>query len=723
MRRGTVVAGRYSVDALVGEGGMCRVYRAWQRDLDRDVALKILNDALAADERERERFLHEARTCATLVHPNIVGVFDAGLMDGRPYLAMEYVEGRTLEAILADRPEPAVVLPLLVQTALALAHAHGSGVVHRDLKPANILVGRDGVARVADWGLAKTTKDGAHLTRTGMVLGSPPYMAPERILEGAATPAVDLYALGVILFEAVAGRRPFTDLDTVAVLHAHLKERPPALERLAPHCPPELAALTAALLAKEPAERPATATAVAEQLAACSVADFTGPLATTRPVMAPARRRWPAAASAAVLLLVLVTAFWRAKQPSTPSVVPLVVRKVSLAATDRVEIRFSGRPTVLPLVWLDARGRPRHDIVPAEVDLHEGRPAGSSLFAVALPVTPPLVEPTELRYTTDGVTQTTRLDPTKLQAAMLDPLKALQGQPLTELLRRVRQLRDGGVHAAGAGDREKLADLQARLTGALAEAGLSEELLALWDRAIFAGLAPGRPYVKDPLAGHLQPLFWIESSLAHVGGIRPPWGLLTERVGQAFLPIALPSGLVGEVPDYEVRGTLPLSANGPVGGTYMRTVIGDPEAAGPTRAFIGVTDVFREGLAGTDGELPLSTAKLHTVFVGTVGIDPAGPWPLRRPFVALSLRYLPTDLILSFELNGSDPYLLSGAAGYATKGLSFERWHTLFVVPADPKDLMRGLNEFRLRARSVVPGTFSGFAVLSQLSILDEAGS
>jgi len=258
--------GDYRVEERLGGGGQCDVYRARHGRLGRYVALKLLRCDLVADDVHRERFLREARACARLCHPNIVEVFDVGVHDGRPYMAMELVEGGDLRSVLlGDSP-----LRWRLETAAALADAldaaHREGVVHRDLKPENVLLDRDGNVKVADWGLAKLVREKNPLTVEGTFLGTPSYVAPEQVRREPVTTAADLYALGVLVFELVAGRPPFIRQNLVELLRAHLDEQPPRLRTLDPTVPAALSRLVDGLLAKSPADRPSSAAAVAARL-------------------------------------------------------------------------------------------------------------------------------------------------------------------------------------------------------------------------------------------------------------------------------------------------------------------------------------------------------------------------------------------------------------------------------------------------------------------------
>jgi serine/threonine protein kinase len=272
--------GRYTVLKLLGKGGMGSVYLAEDTQLHRKVALKLPAFAPGESPRRAERFVREARSAAGLSHPNICTVYDAGQIDGRPFLSMAYLNGRTLDdAIDPDAPlPPARAASIARQVAHALAHAHAQGIIHRDLKPANVMLTAAGDPVVMDFGLAKRVTDSdaeeAKLTRDGAVMGTPTYMSPEQVRGETVGPAADVYALGVLLFEMLAGRPPYTGpLGVVMgqILHAPV----PAVREFRPDADPVLEGLCNKALAKDPAARFPTMAAFAAALDAYLAAPAT----------------------------------------------------------------------------------------------------------------------------------------------------------------------------------------------------------------------------------------------------------------------------------------------------------------------------------------------------------------------------------------------------------------------------------------------------------------
>jgi serine/threonine protein kinase len=263
--------GRYRVLQVLGSGGMGVVFRAEDVVLRRPVALKVLLPVLAANPGNRQRFLREAQAAAKLEHDHVVTIYEVDEVRGVPYLAMQLLQGETLEARLRRlrRLPVAEVVRIGQQTALALAVAHERGLVHRDIKPANIfLEGAGGRVKLLDFGLARGMCDDVRLTQSGAMIGSPGYMAPEQVRGGAPQPGSDLFSLGCVLYRCCTARLPFQGPDALAILAALATDTPPAVDALNPEVPRPLAALLMQLLARDPSARPPSAAAVSAALAA-----------------------------------------------------------------------------------------------------------------------------------------------------------------------------------------------------------------------------------------------------------------------------------------------------------------------------------------------------------------------------------------------------------------------------------------------------------------------
>jgi len=284
--QGVSLAGRYRLDELVASGAAGHVWRAVDLVLERDVAVKLLRPDAGGDPEARARFRAEARGASRLSHPGVAQVYDYGDdgSPGLPFLVMELVDGPSLAEVLAAGPlDPGQTMDLIAQAGAGLHAAHSAGLVHRDIKPANLLITADGQVKITDFGIASGTRD-APLTAAGILLGTPAYLAPERAAGGPATPASDLYSLGVVGYECLTGAPPFGG-TALEVAEAHLQRPFPALPATVPA---GVGALVAALTARDPGNRPGSAREVAEQA---------GQLRTTGQLRAAAGKTTPRGAT------------------------------------------------------------------------------------------------------------------------------------------------------------------------------------------------------------------------------------------------------------------------------------------------------------------------------------------------------------------------------------------------------------------------------------------
>lgn len=282
----TLLAGRYDLGAPLGAGGYSRVFRARDTRLDRDVAVKVL-DVGSGDPNARERFVREALISGRISHPKAVTVFDTGDDDGTLFITMELVEGEDLARRLrrAGSLPPADAVSIADQVLAVLEVAHGNAIIHRDIKPSNILLQDDGVARLADFGIARTLDElTSGLTKTGQVIGTAKYLSPEQSAGQPLTPTTDLYSAGIVLYEMLAGTAPFDGDHAVAVALAHQQRPVPPLRDHARHVDPDLAAVVERSLAKDPADRYVSASsmrAALEQGSAATTVVAGGPASTT----------------------------------------------------------------------------------------------------------------------------------------------------------------------------------------------------------------------------------------------------------------------------------------------------------------------------------------------------------------------------------------------------------------------------------------------------------
>jgi eukaryotic-like serine/threonine-protein kinase len=260
LHAGQLLDGRYRVGSWIARGGMATVYLGTDTKLDRTVALKVAHTELIGDPEFVRRFAGEARSVARLSSPNVVAVYDQGSDGDLLYLVMEYVPGRTLRELMREqgRLGPREALDIIGGVLAGLAAAHDAGIVHRDVKPENVLLGDGNTIKVADFGLARAATRASH-TRTGMIIGTAAYLAPEQVTHSVSDARTDVYAAGVMLFEMLTGMQPHTGETPLAVAHKHVSDAVPALSSVVPGMPPSLDALVAQATSRDPDLRPADA--------------------------------------------------------------------------------------------------------------------------------------------------------------------------------------------------------------------------------------------------------------------------------------------------------------------------------------------------------------------------------------------------------------------------------------------------------------------------------
>jgi serine/threonine protein kinase len=302
----SIAGGRYRLERRLGRGGMASVYLGHDTELDRPVAVKLLDGTFVQDDAFRKRFVREARVAARLSHPNVVSVYDAGVDEAGPYIVMEHVEGENLAELLSRRGRlpPDEARGLALQAARGLGHAHDAGLVHRDVKPQNLIARGDGTLKVADFGIARAAEATA-LTEAGTVLGTAAYLSPEQALAEPVSAASDVYSLGAVLYELLSGRPPL-HFESLADLAVDRRAEIAPVRELARETPRELEDVVMRCLARNPAYRPANGGELAGELAPREAAP-TRPL-PAKPRPAGQRVLWvlPAGliAVAAVLLAV-----------------------------------------------------------------------------------------------------------------------------------------------------------------------------------------------------------------------------------------------------------------------------------------------------------------------------------------------------------------------------------------------------------------------------------
>ena len=398
---GRVLGGRYTLLTPIAQGGMGEVWKARDRVSGHIVAAKVLRPELAGEELSLSRLRLEARNSMSISHPNIANTQDSGEEDGIGWIIMELVDGYPLTDYLrgGSRIEPEYLMPILVQVAMALGAAARAGVVHRDIKPANIIVRPDGMVKLTDFGISRT-RNQVNLTAAGMVMGTAQYLPPEQAMGELATPIGDLYALGVIAYEAAAGRRPFTGETQVDIAFAHVNDPVPPLPDFVPE---PLADVILHLLEKDPAKRPESGSAAVREIAgaakAMGISVTPRPLPLPKAAQRPAETRTPVQPSVPILAPVrhltrrtLPDEMLQPPSGLTPRVravtgrhaaVPRIIDEATTIAPSSSMIPITGRHATVPRIIDEAPAPPVQRPVSAPTRVRRIRPDATGEHAAA----------------------------------------------------------------------------------------------------------------------------------------------------------------------------------------------------------------------------------------------------------------------------------------------------------------------------------------------------
>ncbi|WP_280302044.1 protein kinase domain-containing protein [Nocardia neocaledoniensis] len=424
LNNGAMIADRYRLQRLIATGGMGQVWEAMDTRLDRRVAVKVLKTEFSADPTFRQRFRTEARTTAQLNHPGIAGIYDYGETTDpsggeTAYLVMELVQGEPLNAVLNRMGRLSVVqgLDMLEQTGRALEVAHAAGVVHRDVKPGNILVTPTGQVKITDFGIAKAV-DASPVTKTGMVMGTAQYIAPEQAVGEDATAASDVYSLGIVGYEALAGMRPFTGEGAITVAMKHVRDAPPPMPADLPANVHELIAIT---MAKDPTQRYSSGGEFADAVAAVRAGHMPPPPAGVGSSMTGATRVLPPGPTVAIPAAADYDGATMRFGNQTPPAVPAAgytgpaTQAAAPAAVASAETKNNNQKWLIALgvgalllgggvLWLLFGGEPNRSTGPSTTTVQTTTPPPRPTTTV---VVPPPVPPTEEPTTTPPPRPTT----------------------------------------------------------------------------------------------------------------------------------------------------------------------------------------------------------------------------------------------------------------------------------------------------------------------------
>ena len=530
----------YEQISRLGEGGMGTVFLARQKAFDRLVAIKVLKPDLASQVGDRKRFLREAKFCARVEDPNILGIIDSGISEGIPYIVMEYVDGPSLRDLLCQGLDQKQGLDIIRQVSSALMAAHKNQIVHRDLKPENVLITKNGDVRVADWGISRALMDVEQLTKTGIVLGTPQYMAPEQILAKELGPPCDMYSLGVMFFQVLTGRLPFEQEALSDLLQAHLKTPPPKVHELAPNVPRYLPKLVTQLLDKEPTKRP-SAKEVVEILSnegpsasdELKIQTMACDVPTLETKVAPAQSKGSKLVFVA-LLLVLVTLFIVHSNDGEHQVsenIPFELKRVTLKDPRHLSLHYRGNSQKSYKLTIIPDCAPTFE---ARVDFSKESQTVGGSNTLLVELEQPLIGNGTIHFTPKDL-EKRFVSAEPLFKEALEPISSLKGKRLDKFLtamsRKRQKLRAYMRDLSEMKDREKAErtwleghdKISPQYEQMLADFNMTKESMAKL-KELLAKCDGAQLYGGNELERRLVPLRMAESLLSYGGLVTFPWG-------------------------------------------------------------------------------------------------------------------------------------------------------------------------------------------------------
>jgi serine/threonine-protein kinase len=452
--------GRYRSEQLLGGGGMANVWRGRDLRLDRPVAIKMLSSEALREPTALERFSREARAVGRLSHSNVVSVFDAGAQDGQPYLVMELVDGPTVATLLANGPLPmADALAIGAQVCDGLGAAHAAGIIHRDIKPSNLIVTPSGVVKICDFGVARLLDQPGNpsLTAPATAWGSPSYMAPEQINAEPVDARTDLYALGCTMYAMLTGAPPFTGGGPFGIVRQHLSQPPQPLRTRRPEVPPQVEALVADLLAKQPYERPQDAATVRARIAA----------AMNDPAIATAPHSFMLRSAAVSHPVATITATPH-EAPTVASGRPVRGRLVAMAAVAAVALSaISLAIAVAPMFRTASGGTATHWTGPTASAATSPAPVVAAPLTTGSPVARPSARPSPASAAPSVTTSPSPTDPiVALRQAIAQQVTigGLRADAATDVNHNVDDLAHTIATGTTSDVANKIAALRAKLT-------------------------------------------------------------------------------------------------------------------------------------------------------------------------------------------------------------------------------------------------------------------
>ena len=543
MKRTEPTIDGYEIEGPIGQGGMCSVYSAINVQSSQRVAIKVLLPQLAEQHEQRERFMREGLNMANLHHSNVVRVLEVGQCNVGPYIAMEFIDGKTLRQLMDEKLPLSQLLTIGADIARVLEFAHKAGYLHRDLKPSNIIVADTGLTKVADWGLSKSMEDPSGLTKTGIVVGTPGYMSPEQILGKELEGTSDLYALGIILYEALANTHPFDYLSVTEVLGAQLTKEPKPLSKVNPALPRPLTNLVHSLLQKKEEERENSAVTVAEKLEALRESDVypqglkneTLILSHTIEKHEHTRRRktnnryLPLFAFLVFFTIVALASSSRQSVKTKPP----VFKKTDLKNLHELSIRYDVFERTKAIFTIDGYQTTSFELLPAPSK--HGR-----LRTLSIPLKPAATKAFRLSIMAAEHKWTFDYDTKGLIDDLLAPVDKV-GENISNLAKKLDFLRlelEGVRRGKGKNPlkdfRKTYKELLLKLHHTLSSAGLDNDRLSPLDAYTKSAL-PNNVLPGTPLARRFLPLRQIERALSEHMGLKPPWEPIYRLLGFEYV--------------------------------------------------------------------------------------------------------------------------------------------------------------------------------------------
>ncbi len=721
---------------------MGTVYLAKQKAFKRNVAVKILKAEHAGQISDKKRFLREARLCAQVDDPNILGIIDSGEVDSIPYIVMEYVDGPNLQDLLKTKLQRNKGIEIIRQVASALVAAHRKKILHRDLKPENVLITGDGTVRVADWGISRALQDMEQLTRTGIVLGTPQYMAPEQIMGQKLGPPCDLYSLGVMLFQTITGRLPFREKRLSDLLQAHLKKEPPNILSLAPDITPGLANLITLLLSKDPKKRP-TAEEVVQALTSADDCDkFLKETLTISPTeiglknQPPQGRKLWFLAFIAILLSLVGHQWWKHHQAQ---MAPLSIKRISLSTPNKLAITFSGSAKKQKTLYVTPEKAPPFSC-PLDFSQSTAYGEGTKLLVVQLPQA--VICKANVSLSPKSLTSH-QINGERLFKKALAPVRKLKKKRLSNFIKELEKKR---LQLRNYMDeiRSETNETNARrlwLEGdekvdphfyeTLDEYGLDSKTLEPLKTLITAAKNT-KTYAGTKIAREIMPLRMAEALMCDGGLVSIPWGPCTALAGMEHISLDGENSKTPTQIAYKSCVTREVDESGKNRKNYCW--IGNPKFINKFR-HQGVASLAYSALANDTARNEAIRAALRldddekfpdideiiteTEFILEIEKNQK-KWPPKEVWLKLSIRSLSRDIGLYAKVNNKQSCnLLNTATGFDPIKMKTHRTRYT-LIRLNPENIWEGRNSIFLQGNTLPGLNSKGMIALIELSILAE---